>query len=590
MKCSRKIAIFILAGIMTLGAQNPLFAQKTGHDLDDGRANPEASSGIAAKKLVRAKKHMIVAANPHAARAGLEILRRGGSAIDAAIATQLVLNLVEPQSSGIGGGAFLLHWDKAKSDLKTYDGREGAPAAARPDRFLTADGKRMRFFDAVASPLSVGVPGLLRALEMAHQNHGKLPWKDLFTPAIKLAERGFAISPRLHKLLSGRWTRKFSPIAKKYFFAPNGKPWPLGHILKNPELADTLRLLAAQGTDVFYNGAIARDILRTLKSASPRADMTMDDLATYKARRRPPVCINYRKFKICGMGPPSSGALTIGQTLKLIEGFDLGHTPMNARALHIIAEAEKLAYADRNRYIADPDFVAVPKGLHNPAYLKKRASLINPEKSMGKAKPGTPPNVREGRYGSDATLESSGTSHISIIDSRGNAVAMTTTIESGFGSGHMLRGFLLNNELTDFSFHPEDKTGRPVANRIEPLKRPRSSMAPTMIFDRSGKLRMITGSPGGSRIILYVLKSIIAHIDWQANAAQAAAWPNFGSRNGPFEIEKDQVASRLRQNLEARGHKIRITPMTSGTHVIILRNGIIEGGVDPRREGRALGD
>ena len=300
--------------------------------------------------------------------------------------------------------------------------------------------------------------------------------------------------------------------------------------------------------------------------------------------------MTYRGYNICGMGPPSSGGHTVGQTLKLIEEFNLGQTPMNPNALHIIAEAEKLAFADRDRYSADPDFVTVPKGMLDAKYLKTRALLVKPDRAMSKAEPGLPPDVREGRFGRDATIESNGTSHISIIDKNGNAVSMTTTIESGFGSGYMVGGFLLNNELTDFSFKPKDSAGTPIANRIEAGKRPRSSMAPTMVFDEKGNLRMITGSPGGSRIILFVAKSIIAHLDWNANALQAASWANFGSRNGPFEIEPGAVIDRARKILTARGHNIHMSPMTSGTHVIILRDGRIEGGADPRREGRALGD
>ena len=533
---------------------------------------------------------MVVAANPYAAQAGLEILRKGGSAIDAAIATQLVLNLVEPQSSGIGGGAFILHWDKTKSELKTYDGRERAPNAAKPDRFLLPGNVPQSFFKAVASPLSVGVPGLLRVLEKAHEAHGKLPWKDLFAPAIRLSENGFNVSPRLNKLLNGRWTRKFSPEAKAYFFNEFGKPWPIGHILKNPPFARTLRLIADRGADIFYNGMIGTDIVGALQLQASGGDITLNDVRSYRAEERPPVCTTYRGFKICGMGPPSSGGHTVGQTLKLIEGFNLGRKPMNPNALHIIAEAEKLAYADRNRYSADPDFVNVPKGMLDPRYLKNRALLINPNKSMKKARPGLPPHVKEGRFGRDATFESNGTSHISIVDAQGNGVSMTTTIESAFGSGKMVHGFLLNNELTDFSFRPKDNNGTLIANRVEPGKRPRSSMAPTMIFDKSANLRMITGSPGGSRIILYVAKSIIAHIDWNANALEASAWPNFGSRNAAFEMEAGPALNAARSILTSRGHQIRQSRMTSGTHIIIIRDGVIEGGADPRREGRALGD
>lgn len=587
---SKKFARYVSAVIVACVAHSSAFAQKAPTDAEEGRANPEAASGFQAKKLVRAKKHMIVAANPYASRAGLEILRKGGSAIDAAIAAQLVLNLVEPQSSGIGGGAFILHWDKSKSELKTYDGREKAPNAAKPDRFLLPGGVPQPFFTAVGSPQSVGVPGLLRVLEKAHAAHGKLSWKELFQPAINLSETGFKVSPRLNKLLSGLWTRKFSPEAKAYFFNERGKPWPVGHILKNPKFARTLRLVAERGADIFHNGMIGIDIVGTLQLGIRSSDITLNDVRSYQAEERPPSCTTYRGYKICGMGPPSSGGHTVGQTLKLLDGFKLGDNPMNANALHLIAEAEKLAYADRNRYSADPDYVEVPKGMLDPQYLKKRALLINPNRAVKKAAPGRPPHVKEGHFGRDATIESNGTTHISIIDSDGNAISMTSTIESAFGSGHMSHGFLLNNELTDFSFRPKDKKGRPIANRVEGGKRPRSSMAPTFVFDPEGNLRMITGSPGGTRIILFVVKSIIAHIDWNANAYEAAAWPNFGSRNGPFEIEPDALPENTVTALKSRGHSIRTGRMTSGTHVIILRDNEIEGGADPRREGQALGD
>jgi len=558
--------------------------------LPPSRAQPEAATGWQAKLPVRAKRQMVVAAHPLAATAARKMLRNGGGAVDAAIAAQLVLNLVEPQSSGLGGGGFLVHWDKETKTLATYDGREVAPNAAKPDRFLL-NGRRMNFYSAMKSAASVGVPGLARMLELAHAKHGRLPWRDLFQPAIELAEEGFPVGKRLNKLLRVSRGSAFSPEARAYFFDEFGIPWPVGHVLKNPALAKTLRTLAKVGADVFYSGPIAAAIISAVNGApgSP-GDMTYWDFDDYRAKIRKPVCAPYRAYKICGMGPPSSGALTIAYVLHLLEPFDLGAKPLNADALHLITEAQKLAYADRGRYMADADFVPVPKGLLDKSYLDARRKLINANSPMRRAEPGKPPGVRNGAFGQDGTIEKSGTTHISIVDASGNALSMTTTIEGAFGSGLMAGGFLLNNELTDFSFSPADAKGRRVANRVEGGKRPRSSMSPTIVFDESGKLKMVLGSPGGSRIILYVLKALIAHLDWGLGAQDAANLPTFGSRNGPFEIEEGPWAPGHARKMKERGHRVSISPMTSGLHLIIARKKYLEGGADPRREGVALGD
>lgn len=562
---------------------------------DDPRAAPEAAVPDRARVTVRApviaSGQMVVAANPHAAKAGQRILAEGGSALDAAIAMQLVLNLVEPQSSGIGGGLFLLHWDAAAKALVTYDGRESAPMAAKPDRFLGPGGRPMSFRDAIPGGLSVGVPGALRALELAHRRHGRLAWAKLFAPAIELANRGFAISPRLHGLLTRAGTKRFSPAARAYFFDAGGRPHAIGHVLRNPAFAQTLRTIAGAGARAFYEGPIAEDIVRAVRDAwrNP-GDMTLADLAGYRAKERVPVCIGYRATRVCGMGPPSSGGLTVAMTLGLLEAFDLGE-PLNPRAVHLISEAQNLAYADRRRYMADPDFVTVPKGLLDAGYLAERRGLIDPSRALGARKPGRPPSTRSELFGRDGTREASGTSHLSVVDRWGNAVSLTSTIEAAFGSGLMVRGFLLNNELTDFAFRPTDADGRPVANRVEPGKRPRSSMAPTMVFGPNGDLRLITGSPGGSRIILYVVKSLIAMIDWGLNAQTAAALPNFGSRNGPAEVEAGVEAGALAARLADYGHDVRRAHMTSGLHIIrSMADGRLEGGADPRREGIALGE
>ncbi|MEQ1652428.1 MAG: gamma-glutamyltransferase family protein, partial [Hyphomicrobium sp.] len=440
---------------------------------------PEAATGTMAKALVTASRHMVVAAHPLAAEAGLQMLRKGGSALDAAIATQLVLGLVEPQSSGLGGGAFIVLWDAKAQLVKSYDGRETAPAAAKPDRFLI-DGKPMDFPDAVRSGLSVGVPGVVAAMQMAHAKHGRLAWADLFQPAITLAQSGFPMPERLHRLLKLQGADSFAPAARSYFFAVDGKAKAQGTLLKNPDYAETLKSISVNGAKAFYQGPIADAIVAAVADAPiAKGDLTRADLAGYQAKERPPVCFAYRQRKICGMGPPSSGALTIAQTLKLIEPLaDIqatsGH-PSGA-AMHAIAEAEKLAFADRNRYIADPDVVPVPDGLLDGAYLTERRKLIDPLKAMVKAEAGLPPGIAKRTYGIDATREVSGTSHMSIVDETGNAVSMTTTIESAFGSHLWAAGFLLNNELTDFSLVPVDRDGNVAANAVGGGKRPRSSM------------------------------------------------------------------------------------------------------------------
>lgn len=558
--------------------------------LQPSRAQPEAATGWQDKAPVRAMRQMVVVAHPLAAHAAREALRKGGSAVDAAIAAQLVLNLVEPQSSGLGGGGFLVHWDAKSKTLASYDGRETAPRAAKPDRFLL-NGRRMDFYSAMKSARSAGVPGLARLLELAHAKHGRLKWSNLFQPAIKLAEDGFPVGTRLHKLLLGARGSAFSSQARTYFFDEEGAPWPVGHMLKNPALAKTFRTLANQGGQAFYEGEIASAVVAATNAGRESLnDMTLQDLKSYRAKQRPPVCAPYRGYKVCGMGPPSSGALTTAYVLQLLEPFDLGRKPLNSQALHLVSEAQKLAFADRARYMADGDFIPVPKGLLAKSYLTSRRKLIDTTHTMRHAEPGNPPGVRRGAFGRDGTIENSGTTHISIIDKEGNAVAMTTTIESAFGSGLMAGGFLLNNELTDFSFKPTDSKGRLVANRVEGAKRPRSSMSPTIVFDETGKVRMVLGSPGGSRIILYVLKAIIAHLDWGQGAQGAVSLPTFGSRNGPFEIESGPWAAAPARAMRARGHAVRVSPMTSGMHVIIARDGHLEGGADPRREGVALGD
>lgn len=552
---------------------------------------PEIATGFAPKPLATARRHMVAAANPLAVDAGLAMLAAGGSAADAAIATQLVLNVVEPQSSGIGGGAFLVHFSAAAAWVRTYDGREAAPAAAKPDRFLKPDGTPRGFGEAVFGGESVGTPGVVRVMALAHRHHGKLPWAQLFEPAIKLAADGFAVSPRLHASLQDMGAKNFADNARALYFDEAGEPRAVGSVLKIPALAATLRTIASGGADAFYGGPIAEAIVQAVGTApNHKGDLTLQDIATYEAKERPAVCVPYRGYKVCGMGPPSSGGITVGQVLALLEPRDLGTTPMNPAALHLIAEAEKFAYADRDRYIADPDLVPVPGGLLDPAYLAERGRLVDPAKAMPKAEPGLPPGLAK-RTGIDATTESNGTSHISIVDAAGNAVALTTSIENAFGSRLMAGGFLLNNQLTDFSFRPVDAAGAPISNAVAGGKRPRSSMAPTIVLGPDGYVRWVIGSPGGSRIILYVVKAVVGLIDWQLDAQAAAALANFGSRNGPFEIENGPDAVAVTAEMQKFGHQVQATEMTSGLHIVArASDGTLTGGADPRREGVAKGE
>jgi gamma-glutamyltranspeptidase/glutathione hydrolase len=436
------------------------------------------------------------------------------------------------------------------------------------------------------------VPGVLRALEMAHKAHGKLPWARLFQPAIDLAENGFVISPRLHALIaSDEYLKRFEPT-RSYFYTMDGTPKDVGTVLVNKPLAATFRAIAEGGSAAFYAGKIATDIVAALSQAPVNAgDITLADLTAYQAKQRPPVCGPYRVYLVCGMGPPSSGGLTLLEILGMLENFDLTKTqPVSVEGVHLYTEAARLAYADRNLYMADSDFVAVPiRGLLDPGYLRSRARLIDPSKAMGIAPPGAPPMKASWDYGAGRTPEFPSTSHLSIVDDDGNALAMTTTIEDAFGSRQMVDGFLLNNQLTDFSFVPEEN-GKPVANRIEPGKRPRSSMTPTLVFDQEHRLVMVIGSVLGSSIINHVGKTLVATLDWGLDIQAAIDVNNFGSRNGPTEIEAGPDAERLRAGLTALGHEVAILKVTSGLHSIMVTRGGLVGGADPRREGVALGD
>lgn len=561
---------------------------------------PEGSSGYTEKNGWVAQRFMVAAANPLAVDAGYQMLKAGGSALDAAIATQMVLGLVEPQSSGIGGGAFMLYFDGAK--IQAFDGRETAPASANEKLFLNTDGKAMPFHEAVVGGRSVGVPGVLRMLELAHKQYGKLPWATLFEPAIKLSRDGFSVSPRLAILLEAETYLKTDPVAAAYFYDAKGKPRPVGYLLKNPALAATLQKIATEGADAFYTGKIAQDIARKVtQHLTNPGGLTVQDLAAYQAKMRTAICSDYRVWTVCGMPPPSSGGIAIAQMLGILETKDMRALApvdgaLNAEAVHLFSEAGRLAYADRNRYIADPDFVPLPKdgvrAMLDKKYLAQRAALIS-DKSMGRARPGMP-FTQQLAWGTDVSPELPSTSHISIVDGSGNALAMTTTIENGFGSRQMVDGFLLNNELTDFSAEAVD-AGGPIANRVQPGKRPRSSMSPTLVFEKeSKKLVLSVGSPGGSAIINYVGKTLIGMMDWGLNVQQAINLPNIGSRNGPTELEQGRVPDSLTTQLKAKGHEVEVMEQTSGLHGIMRLSVHGEevwfGGADPRREGIAKGD
>ncbi len=550
---------------------------------------PEFGNGRIPQVLAKANEYMVSSANPYATESGLRILAKGGSAIDAAITVQMVLNLVEPESSGIGGGAFSLYWDNANKKLSSYDGREKAPMLA-DEKLFQENGKNMNWWEALAGGRAVGVPGVIAMLEKTHKQHGKLPWADLFEDAIKLAERGFEVSPKLgQSILNGT-----NPALGRYeaawqYFFPKGVPLRAGSVKKNPEFAMTLRRIALLGAKGFYKGQIAIDIVKAVNDAADNPGlMTVADMANYEAIERPPVCADYKEYKVCGMGPPTSGGMTVIQILKLLEHRDIGqYAPLSVESAHLFILASKLAYADRGKYMADADFVNVPvEGLIDEGYLKERAKLMG-ELDMGIAKAGKPPNA-DTNWKQSKSPEQPSTTHFSIIDKAGNGFSMTSSIEMAFGSTVMVRGFLLNNQLTDFSFSDEKDEVR-IANRVQPGKRPRSSMSPFMVFDKDDQLMMVIGSPGGSRIINYVAKTMLGVLEWNMNIQDAISMPHFVNRNGNTDLEKNTKAASLKAGLEAIGHTVSVRDLNSGLHGIVRTKNGLEGGADPRRVGKALG-
>ncbi|WP_374107247.1 MULTISPECIES: gamma-glutamyltransferase family protein [unclassified Rhodococcus (in: high G+C Gram-positive bacteria)] len=590
---------------------------------------PEVATGYrTGMTAVRTATYAVSTANPVSTEAACEVLRDGGTAADALVAAQTVLGLVEPQSSGIGGGAFLLYYDAESSSLRAYDGRETAPASATANylRFVddtAAPGAPADLSvpkpDARSSGRAIGVPGVVRMLDDVHRDHGSKEWRSLFDPAIALSDDGFEISPRMASSIADSAPKlALDPASREYFLEPDGSPKAAGTTLTNPAMAKTLGAIATEGADAFYTGALAQSIVdATADTTGGRTPgrLTLDDLAGYEAKERDAVCVPYRDTDVCGMPGPSSGGIAVASTMGILSHFDMaqyapaspdadGGVP-DAEGVHLIAEAERLAYADRDKYVADPDYIPLPGGspaaLLDPDYLEQRARIIDPARSMGTAQPGDFGPIPLSSYAGPEA----GTSHLSIVDSAGNVASMTTTVESAFGSFHMTEGFLLNNQLTDFSAAPEGPDGVPVANRVEPGKRPRSSMAPTIVFDRGddgarGDVRLVTGSPGGSVIIQFVVKNLVGMLDWGLDPQQAVSAVNVGAANAPttnvggehpnIDAQNDGAADPLVSALRSMGHQVSVADQSSGSSALVRTDDGWIGGADPRREGVVMGD
>ncbi|MFC3120261.1 gamma-glutamyltransferase [Agaribacter flavus] len=575
----RILSVFILALSPCLFAQQVVLEDR----------EPEAATGFDNKTSVSTKEFMVVAANPYASWAGKNIIERGGSAIDAAIAVQAMLSLVEPQSSGIGGGAFIMYWDNTQKRLFTYDGREVAGEKATSDMFMV-DGKPMSWRDAVVGGKSVGVPGVMKALEMAHNAHGTLEWKDLFDDTIKQADDGFEVSPRLARLLSLDYHPGLNefPLSSTYF-KPGGESLKAGFIRKNPALAESLRQIAKEGADYLYTGKLAKQIVDTVNTAKINpGSLTLSDFSNYEAIKRSPLCGKYMTYKVCGMAPPSSGGVSVLQILKGLENKGLDkYGAQSAEFAHLFAQSSALAFADREEYIADLDFLGIsPVPLVNSRYLNERAKQVQLSNKWEEAEAGLP--YQNVAYAQDDAYELNSTSHISIIDKAGNAISMTTSVEFMFGSGLMVGGFMLNNQLTDFALSPS-RDGKQVLNAVAAKKRPRSSMSPTIVFDQDNKVHLVVGSPGGSRIINYVAQTIVNVLAFEMDVQEAISAPRISNRNGYTALEKGTSLAAIKPALEAKGHEVRLVDLNSGIHAIHVDNGTLKGGADPRREGVAVG-
>ena len=585
------VTLFLASGAGAQQAADSVAPEAAGNGTFTGMS-PRVVAAFDAKaagKPVIAQNWMVAAANPYAVEVGADVLAKGGTAADALVAVQAMLGLVEPQSSGLGGGAFLVWYDAASGAVTTLDGRETAPLDVTPQLFQNEQGEPLGFFDAVVGGRSVGAPGTPALMSAAHARWGNQDWADLLAPAVAMAEKGFVVSPRLAGLVAEDADRLASSATAAAYFMPNGTPVQAGDTLKNPDYARTLSTLAQQGTDAFYTGKIAQDIVATVQGAKGNPGVLSEvDLSIYRVKERPAVCAVYREYDVCGMGPPSSGALAVGQILGVLNGSDLSAGPADENVLRLIGDASRLAFADRGRYVADSDYVPVPvKGLLDPAYLSERAKLLAGDDALPEVAPGAPAFDHALNWADDMAIELPSTSHISIVDSTGNVASMTTTIENGFGSRLMVNGFLLNNELTDFSFSSH-ADGVPIANRVEPGKRPRSSMAPTIVM-KDGAPVLAVGSPGGSRIIGYVAGAVIAYLDWGMNVQQAVALPHAVNRFGPYDLEEGTSAADMAAALTALGYETGIRALTSGLHMIAIGPDL-RGGADPRREGIALGE
>jgi len=596
LKTNKKKDIFMFKvnylGLMVSASllASPVFASSQAADT----VSPEVSSGVVKKESVIAKQYMVASANALATQAGYDVLNEGGSAADAMVAVQSMLGLVEPQSSGLGGGAFMVYYDAKSKKITSFDGRETAPLAATPELFQKANGEKMKFYDGVVGGRSVGTPGTVRLMDTVHKRFGKLTWERLLQPSIEVAEQGFKVSPRLaNSIAKDKKRLSHYPDTQAYFFNSDASPLQEGQLLKNAAYANTLKVLAKEGGDAFYKGKIANDIVARIQSAKDNPGvLATEDFAIYKVKERPAVCAPYRQYSVCGMGPPSSGALTVGQILGVANQFDLKAMGKDSpKAWQIIGDASRLAFADRGRYMADSDFVPMPQGLLAEDYLAKRASLITAGTALTKQQvvAGEPDwiNAKKIALADDESIEFPSTSHFVIADKEGNIISMTTTIENGFGSRLMSNGFLLNNELTDFSF-ASHKNGYPIANRLEPGKRPRSSMSPSIVM-KGDEPYLAIGSPGGSRIIGYVASTIIAHLDWGLGIQEAINLPHLVNRFGTYDLEKGTAAERFKEPLEKMGFKVNIRDLNSGLHAIVLKDGKLIGGADPRREGIVLG-
>ncbi len=613
--------LFFLGALASAALVAGISGYRFYRELIDLNRPPESSTGTRSVAETELEGSVVVAAHPEAVRMGRDMLDAGGTALDAAVAVQLALGLVEPQSSGIGGGAFLLYWDAASQQLHAYDGRERAPLSAGGNYFLGAEGKPLRFDRALIGGRSVGVPGVMRMLETAHRAHGRLTWSQLFDGPIALARAGFEVTPRLQKLISLDPILPTIPSMREYFLDAEGAPWPIGHRLDNPAYAKTLTSLQRDGSKALYEGPIARDIVSSVADAVqpstiriilnvlrrglglyPSGDanipapgsLTLDDLAAYRSVKRNPLCRVYRGHRVCAFGPPTSGGVAVLQILGLLQRFDIAALePTSVEALHLFAEAQRLAYLDRSRWIGDPDAVIVPTdGLLDPAYLAERAKLIRRDRALPHAEAGEPPGA-DLSWKPSTSPERPSTSHFSIVDADGNVASMTTSIEAAFGSHIMVRGFLLNNQLTDFSFRPE-RDGREVANAPGPGKRPRSSMCPLIIFDADGTTpRFVVGSPGGRSIIAYVARTTVALIDWDLAPQQAVALPHVVAQGGVVQLERtgwsnDDERDHVAEALAGLGHDIDLAMHNSGLHVVEIDGRTLRPGVDPRREGHAL--